>query len=281
MKLFKITLLIMSVLFIQVSEAQVKKSRGWKSPTFTIDITPIYAMPMNETKGANIGEFFTFKNYGTKLGWGALFNFKFGAGKQGQYRPYLTLGYVQFQAKDDNNAYIPRNIIDNGYPLRNDSIFNNPVAGQSEIFIRVPHIGAGFEYAFTNVDRKKRMWYPHIGVEMLLSVVTGIYRQTSPNVLIEPNVETGYTIKSDVRVGVGGALGATIRFGKVAGITFGGKYKLYNLIGKKSDFLKEENKMNLLDKKAEDLNTNLSKDRNIGSLEFYLGATLFFGKTKK
>ena len=276
MKLFKITLLIMSVLFIQASEAQVKKSRGWKSPTFTIDITPIYAMPMNETKGANIGEFFTYKNYGTKLGWGALFNFKIGAGKQGQYRPYLTLGYAQFQAKDDNNAYIPSNIINTRYPLENDSVFNSPVVGKSEIFLRVPHIGAGFEYAFTTIDKKKRKWYPHIGVEMLMSVITATYRQSSSNF-----TETGYTVKADLRVGVGGAIGATIRLGKSAGITFGGKYKIYNLIGKKSDPLTEINKMNLLDKKAENLNRNLSKDRNIGSLEFYLGATFFFGKTRK
>ncbi|MCX7878050.1 MAG: hypothetical protein N2510_05330 [Ignavibacteria bacterium] len=276
-----ISFFVLAAILVNTSDAQVKKSRGWKSPTFTIDIAPNYSLPLQETKGANIGEFFTFKNYGTKLGWGASFNFKFGLGPQGQYRPYLSLGYSQFQAKDDNNSYIPRNIIDNGYPLRNDSVFNNPVAGKSELFLRIPYIGAGFEYAITTVDRKKRMWYPHIGVEMLLSVITGIYRQNSPNVQIEPNVETGYTIKSDVRVGLGAGLGATIRFGKRAGITFGGKYKLFNLIGKKSDFLKEENKMNLLDKAATDLNANLSKDRNIGALELYLGATIFLGKTKK
>jgi len=76
-------------------------------------------------------------------------------------------------------------------------------------------------------------------------------------------------------------LGATVRLGKYAGITFGGKYKLYNLIGKKSDFLNEENKMNLLDKKDTGLHNLLSKDRNIGVIEFYLGATIFLGKTKK
>jgi hypothetical protein len=94
-------------------------------------------------------------------------------------------------------------------------------------------------------------------------------------------VETGYTIKTDVRMGIGGGLGAAVRFGKYGGISFGGKYKLYNLIGKKSDFLKETNKMNLLDKAATELHTSLSKDRNIGVLEFYAGFTIFLGKTKK
>jgi hypothetical protein len=125
------------------------------------------------------------------------------------------------------------------------------------------------------------MWYPFFGVEFLMSVITGVYRQTSDNVPIDRGIETAFTMKSDVRLGIGGSIGATVRFGKYAGISFGGKYKLYNLIGKKSDFLKEENKFNLLDKAATDLNASLSKDRNIGVLEFYLGATIFLGKTKK
>ena len=89
------------------------------------------------------------------------------------------------------------------------------------------------------------------------------------------------TIKSDLRVGIGGSLGAAVRFGKYAGISFGAKYKLVNLIGKKSDFLNELNKMNLLDKAATELNSNLSKSRNMGYIEFYAGATIFLGKTKK
>lgn len=283
MKFKSITILLLIFSFVAVNsiDSQVKtKARNWKSPTFTIDIAGNYSMPMQESKGANIGEFFTYKNYGTKLGFGATFNFKFGLGKQGQYRPYLTLGYTQMQNKDDNTAYIAPNWINYGYPLQGDTVFAS-VPGKSEMFLRIPYIGAGFEYAFTTVDKKKRMWYPHIGVEFLLSVITGVYRQTSPNVPIDPNIETAFNIKSDVRLGIGGGIGATIRFGKSAGITFGGKYKLFNLIGKKSDFLKEENKMNLLDKKATDLNTNLSKDRNIGVVEFYLGATIFLGRTKK
>jgi hypothetical protein len=281
MKLTKFTVLflLLSFVVINTANAQVKtKSKNWKSATFTIEIAPHYTLPLQEAKG-NVGDLFQFKNYGMKMGWGATFNFKFGLGPQGQYRPYLSLGYTQMQNKDDNFAYIKSNYINNGYPYPSGT--DTAVSGKSEIFLRIPSIAAGFEYAFTNVDKKKRMWYPHIGVEFLMSVIAGTYRQTSSNVTIDPNLETSYTIKSDVRVGFGAGLGATIRLGKSAGITFGGKYKLYNLIGKKSDFLKEPNKMNILDKAATSLNSNLSKDRNIGALEFYIGATIFLGKSKK
>jgi hypothetical protein len=282
MKILRLFVVFLLFVFCTSADSQIKKSTKWKSPTFTIDIAPTYSIPMHEARGDNIGEFFSFKNYGTKIGWGAAFNFKFGVGPYGQYRPFATLGYTQMQASDDNTAYIGDNIIKGGYPYAADSI-PTPAAGSSEIFLRIPYLAAGFEYAFTNIDRKKRMWYPHIGVEMLLSVITGTYRQISPNAPAAnaPGVETGYSIKTDVRVGIGAGLGATVRFGKNMGITFGGKYKLFNLIGKKSDFLNEENKMNLLDKSATDLNSNLSEDRNIGALEFYVGATIFLGKTKK
>lgn len=287
MRIFKATvlLLLFSFLLVSTADSQVKtKSRNWKSPTFSIEITPNFTLPIQESRGDNIGEFFQFQNYGTKIGFGAAFNFKFGLGDRGQYRPYLTLGYTQMQAKDDANIYIDSNIISNHYPLSGNRITFNPNnvrSGNSEIFLRMPYIGAGFEYAFTNADRKKRMWIPVFGVEFLASVITGTYRQTSNNVPVAPGVETAYTIKSDLRIGIGANIGTSVRLGKNAGITFGAKYKLYNLIGKKSDQSNEVNKLNLLDKKAVELNSNLSKDRNMGALEFYLGASIFLGKTKK
>ncbi len=284
MRITKFTVLILLAFVFAVSstQAQVKvKSTKWKSPTFTIDIAPNFTLPVQEAKGNNIGEFFQFKNYGTKIGFGAAFNLKFGLGPQGQYRPYLTLGYTQIQNSDNAIAYLDSNIIKNGYPPKTGTYGSTP--GKSELFLRIPYIGAGFEYAMTNVDKKKRMWYPHIGVEFLMSIITGTYRQT-PTATTSGQFagqEVSFTIKSDIRIGIGAGIGATVRFGKSAGITFGGKYKLYNLIGKKSDFLLEENKMNLLDKKATELNSNISKDRNIGVIEFYLGATIFLGRTKK
>lgn len=282
---FTILILLLSLFAVSALDSQVKtKSKNWKSPTFTIDVAPYFTLPLQEAKGENIGEFFQFKNYGTKIGFGTSFNLKFGLGPQGQYRPYITLGYTQLQAKDDQKIYISSNIITGGYPLSGNAITfdpNNVIAGQSEMFLRIPYFGAGFEYAVTTADKKKRMWYPFFGVEFLASVITGVYRQTSSNVPTAAGIETAYTIKSDLRVGIGGGIGAAIRFGKYAGISFGGKYKLFNLIGKKSDKLNEENKMNLLDKQATEMNSYLSKDRNIGAVEFYLALTIFLGKTKK
>ncbi len=280
---FTILFLLLSFTIFNTLDAQVKKtSRSWKSPTFTIDVAPNFTLPLQESKGNNIGEFFSFKNYGTKVGFGASFNFKFGLGAQGQYRPYLTLGYTQMQGKDNNTAYIGNNIIQSGYPFAADSIPTSG-PGSSEIILRIPQIGAGFEYAVTTADKKKRMWYPFFGVEFLASVVTGIYRQTSNNAPVSnyPGDETGYTIKSDLRLGFGAGMGAAFRFGKYFGMSVGGKYKLFNLIGKKSDFLNEVNKMNVLDKAATGLNANLSKDRNMGAVEFYLALTIYLGKTKK
>ncbi len=274
-------MVLLAFLGLGISNAQVKKTTGWKSPTFTIDIIGSYSLPLQESKG-EIADFFSFENYGTKFGWGGQFNFKFGLGPQGQYRPYLSLGYTQLQNSNSSTAYIRENIISNGYPYKGDTIPTSG-PGNSEIFLRIPYVAAGFEYAVTTADKKKRKWYPFFGVEFIMSVIAGTYRQVSNNAPAgnEPGVETAYTIKSDLRLGIGGSIGATVRLGKTAGITFGGKYKLYNLIGKKSDYLKEENKMNLLDKKDETLNKYLSKDRNIGVLEFYVGATIFLGKTKK
>lgn len=282
---FAVLFLLLSFTIFNSLQSQVKTtSRGWKSPTFTIEILPNFTLPMQEAKGNSIGEFFQFKNYGTKNGYGASFNFKFGLGAQGQYRPYLTLGYTQMQSKDDANIFVDSNIINGVYPLTGNRITydpNNVKSGKSEMFLRIPYIGAGFEYAVTTVDKKKRMWFPFFGVEFLASIVTGVYRQTSSNVPVAPGVETAFTIKSDLRIGLGAGLGATVRFGKSAGITFGAKYKLFNLIGKKSDQSNEQNKLNVLDKSATSLNSNISKDRNIGAMEFYLGASIFLGKSKK
>lgn len=287
MKLTKFTVFLLLFFFAASAsiDAQVKtKSKNWKSPTFTIEINPNFSLPLNEAKGNNIGEFFTFKNYGTKTGFGAAFNFKFGLGAQGQYRPYLTLGYTQLQANDNSVAYLDSNTIRSRYPFTGNQLPTS-TAGKSEMFLRMPYIGAGFEYAFTNVDKKKRMWFPYIGVEFLATVVTGTYRQTPTNTSNPGNTFAGqevtFSVKSDLRMGIGVGAGATIRLGKSAGFSFGGKYKLFNLIGKKSDPLNEENKMNLLDKTDTSLNSNLNKDRNIGALELYIGATIFLGKTKK
>ena len=157
----------------------------------------------------------------------------------------------------------------------------NPLPGESAIILRIPYAGLGFEYAFTTADPKKRKFIPFVGTEFYLSVITGKYRQTSPLAPYTPGAETPFIIKADVRFGIGAGAGMDIRFTKGFGMVFGFKYKLSNLIGKTADFLKEENKMNLLDGYDTEMNTNLKESRDIGFMELYLGASFFIGKSDK
>lgn len=267
------------------SLAQIKTtSTKWKSPFFTIEVAGSYNLPIQESKG-ELGDFFRFKNYGTSIGWGAQFNFKFGLGDKGSYRPYIILGYSQLYGSNDDSAFIGRNYIDKGYPLKGSAVFGTPpngsTAGESAIIIRIPYAGFGFEYAFTEADRKNRKFIPFIGTEFFISVITGKYKQTPVTAPFNSGLETPYIIKADVRFGLGVGAGMDIRFMKGFGMVFGFKYKHSNLIGKTADWLNEENKMNLLDKADTELNTNLKENRNLAFFEFYLGASFFVGKSRK
>jgi hypothetical protein len=275
-------LLLCCFLFTQYSEAQVSTvSKKWKSPFLTIETAGSVDLPIQDASG-EIGDFFRFQNYGTSIGWGGQFNFKFGLGPKGTYRPYIFLGYAQLQGSNSQYAFIGTNYINNGYPLPGNGRYGDSTNGSSTIVLRIPYVGLGFEYAFTEVDRKKRQFIPFIGVDFFMDIITGMYRQTqNPAIVTGGDVETPYTIKTDVRLGIGAGTGADVRFTPNFGMTFGFKYKFANLIGKKSDFLREDNKMNLLDAAAPNLNNSLANSRNIGFLEFYLGAAFYIGNSKK
>ena len=279
----RFTILFLLVIFTSSLHSQINyTSSKWKAPFFTIEAAGSYDLPIQDASG-NVGDFFKFKNYGTSLGWGAQFNLKFGLGDKGIFRPYITLGYAQLEGRDDNFAFIDSNEIAYGYPLKGTQLYDS-TAGSSKIIMRNPYIGLGFEFAWTDIDKKKRSIIPFFGFEMLMNVLTGVYRQTPLKAAGHPNFDNlpvTYTIKTGIRVGIGVSLGADWRLTKGFGITFGTKYKFANLMGKSSDFLLEENKMNILDEGAQSLNNNLNTSRNIGYFEFYLGASFFVGKTKK
>jgi hypothetical protein len=63
----------------------------------------------------------------------------------------MTLGYTQMQNKDDHLLIFQ--LYYNGYPLENNHF--DPYQAESEIFLRIPYFGAGFEYAVTGVDKKR------------------------------------------------------------------------------------------------------------------------------
>jgi hypothetical protein len=274
------TILFISIFSIGQLHSQITYGSKAKSPFLTIEIAGSYNLPIMDAN-SSLKDFFGFKGYGTSLGWGAQFNFKFGAGPKGQYRPYITLGYSQLQGSDDNFAYIDSNYISKGYPLRGSAMYKS-TPGKSNIVLRIPFVGLGFEYAFVEAN-KKRTFIPFIGMGFTVNIINGMYRQT-PTVSTRPDlsgIEVPFTIKTDVRVGINAGAGADVKLTKTFGITFGTRFQYSNLIAKNSTFLLEENKMNLLDKAATDLNTNLSKDRNIGYMEFYLGVCFLIGKSNK
>ncbi len=274
------TLLFLFVISASQIHSQITYSTKAKSPLLTIEVAGSYNLPIMDA-GGTIKDYFAFQGYGASLGWGAQFNFKFGIGPKGQYRPYITLGYSQLQGSDDNFAYIDSNYISKGYPLKGSAQYQS-TPGKSNIIFRVPYIGVGFEYAFVEAN-KKRTFIPFIGLGFTVNIINGMYRQT-PVTAKTPGlsgVEVPFTIKTDVRVGITAGAGADIKLTKSFGLTFGTKFQYSNLIAKNSSFLLEENKMNLLDKADTELNTKLSSDRNIGYMEFYLGVCFLIGKSSK
>ncbi|RPI17873.1 MAG: hypothetical protein EHM58_07545 [Ignavibacteriae bacterium] len=276
-----VTLLVFSFLIYDSPvNSQVVYGTKAKSPTFIIEISGSYDLPIMDA-GGNVSDFFAFKTYGTSVGWGSQFNFKFGIGDKAQYRPYLSLGYSQLQSSDEKLAYIDSNTITTIYPLKGSSLYDS-TAGKSSLIFRMPYIGVGFEYAFVETN-KKRTFIPFIGVGFTVSIITGMYRQT-PIVSKVPSssgLEIPFTIKPDVRVGMTAGLGADVRLTKSFGLNFGTKFQIANLIGKKSDIMHEVNKLNLLDAADTQLNTNLNANRSIGFMEFYLGVSFLMGKSKK
>lgn len=283
-----IFLFLFAFLFSSAAFPQVKtKSKKFKAPQFVVEINGAFNLPIMDTKG-EVADFFKFQNYGTKIGFGGELNFKLAVSKYGEVRPMFSLGYAQFQNNDKNTAYIDTNDLRYGYPLPG-SLQYGSVLGKSELFIRTAYAGLGIEYAFTKVDKARR-FTPYGNLTLDLNVIWGLYRQT-PSAIITgqqaSGTEISYTIKSTVRFGLSVGVGAQYRLAEPFGINFGIKFKMANLIGKESKTTStmaqdpnEENKMNLLDKAATDLNTMLSKNRNIGYMHFYLGFAFYIGKKK-
>lgn len=289
-----ILIVVLLVIFTSVSESQVKtKSKVFKSPKLTVELVGSYNLPLQETKG-DMADFFNFENYGASTGFGGQLNFKLALGKYGDMRPYLSLGYAQFQNSDDGVAYIDSNTIRGGYPLNTGKF--GTLKGTSDLFLRCASAGLGFEYAFTKADKNKRL-IPFVGLDLDLNVIWGLYTQTPSDTLpgtsqnngtLNPGTEISFTIKSTVRFGFGIGGGLQYRLAEPFGLTLGFKYKLANLIGKESVLTKtasedpnDENKMNLLDNADASINSLLNKSRNIGYMEIYFGFAFYIGKTKK
>ena len=259
----------------QLTYSQVKTytTKKFKPPIVTVEVLFSYAQPLPNLY-SDMAHFFQFTGYGVKYGLGSQINVKLSADKKGTLKPYLSLGYSLFMGKDNGTAYIDSNIIKNGYTLPGSLQFNS-TGGTSKMFINDFLVGAGFEYDFVN----KTKWTPYLGADLDMNVLFGTYRQ-DPNQTVGNNTvgEVSYTIKQAVRFGFGVGGGINFRISPAFGFAFSTKYKFANLLGKSSSTVYEENKMGLLDKSSLDLNSMLSKSRNIDYLEFMIGAAFYIGR---
>lgn len=253
--------------------------------TYTnLDVMFSYSLPMFDL-GGNIQDFFDFKNYGVKYGYGTEIGLKLSLNKKGLMRLYFSTGYGVFFGSDLNKTYIDSNKLGTIYPLVQGPTYTNPVPGTSDMHIHILSASAGMEYDFINNSR----WTPYLNADLNMNVIFGTYRQT-PNYEIPPGPggsspgQTSFTINSALRFGLGAGAGFYYRMTQSFGLTFCTKFRFVNIFGKSSERSIEDldlNKMNLLDKSSANLNPNLNKNRSIGYLGFYLGASFFISKIKK
>ncbi len=275
MKIPKITFLFFAALFLllpNVSNSQVTYTYSkLKPPAFIVEWDFGYNQPLPNAYG-DLGDLFTFKNYGLKFGLGSHITLKLPTDKLGRIRPYFSLGYDLLMNNSGNMAYIGANTT-NSYPYTGDAT-GSPVSGSSKIWMHVFNGSLGFEYAFTN----KTKWTPYVNLDMGLNMIFGTYRQT-PDVPATgtPAGEISFTIKQAARFG--GSIGAGVdgRVTRVFGVAFGFRYRLAN-ISKSSSLSTDLNKFELNDAADATLNNNLNSSRSIDYLTFYLGATFYIGK---
>lgn len=282
---FKIFFLIflLNCLFSFFTYSQSLKPRYYQSYA-NIDVMFSYSYPLQDLKG-NIKDFFDFKNYGVKYGFGSQVVIKLSVNKKATIKPYLALGYDIFLGSDNNYTYIDSNKIGSIYPLMYGTTYTNPIPGNSKMFLHNFSAAGGIEYDFVNRTRLT----PYLGAEINMNIMFGTYKQTPgyiipavPGSYIPP--ETSFTINSALRFGFGVSAGVIMRINQSIGLTSSIKYKFVNVFGKNSDRtsgFSDQNKMNLLDRSDTSLNSSLNKDRNIGYMQIFIGASFYISKMKK
>jgi hypothetical protein len=238
-------------------------------------------VPVFQARG-DLQDFFTFKDFGLVYGIGFHLNVKYAANKKGTLYPYFTGGFCQLQNDDFTKAYIDSNVIANGYPLSGNQTYNNAVEGSSILAVRIIHAGLGLQYYFSS----KHILLPFVGFEIDYNYIWGFYSQEPTQVIgNEGKHKTQFNINPAQRVGIGIDIGTDYRISQNLGFVFGTKFKIANLFGKSSEKTSpasvspnDKNKINILDKAATDLNSNLNTSRNISYFELYLGFSVFAGK---
>ena len=269
--------------FTQDSKAQIIKTTK-KKPGIIIEVNAGYGLPLMDLKGDATG-FWNLENYGTSTGYNGNFTLKLGVQsyKMAQLRPYFTLGYSQFTGDKEGVAHNPDGKIPPGWPNTgfNGQSTYTPVdtTGTSEVVLRMPYAALGFEIA--QYTDKKNLSSFNFGLDVMLSFIFGRANETlTYNV---PGGETAgteisYTIKSNVRWGLGLNLGYNYRLEKSpVGFNVGTRFQIANLIGKDVQEANQEGEIYLMDGSASGVNSLLANSRSISSLTFFGGVSFYIG----
>ena len=265
------------------SSAQIEFKKSFSPPRFIFELAGSFNVPVGSARGEMI-DFFNFQNYGLVHGIGFHFNAKYAANKSGSLYPFITGGFSQLQNNDLQRVYIDSNIIANGYPLPGSTTYNGTMGGLSILALRNIYAGIGIQYILNT----KHNVLPFAGIEIDYNRIWGFYEQT-PNAVAgnQPAAIRTFNINSATRFGAGVDAGMDYRISQNLGFVFGVQYRIANLFGKKSEATKpasqnpsDLNSMNLLDDAASGLNSNLSQSRNISYFQFYLGFSVFAGKSR-
>jgi hypothetical protein len=263
-----------------VIQAQTTK----RKPGIIIEVNAGYGLPLMDLKGDAEG-FWNFSNYGTTTGYHGGFTVKLGVRsyKMAQLRPYFTLGYSQFSGDRDGRSHNPDGYIPAGWPnkgFKNQTTYV-PVdtTGTSEVVLRMPYAALGFEIA--QYTDKKNLSSFNFGLDLTMSFIFGRVNETHTYAI--PGVagageEVSYTMKSNVRFGLGLNVGYNYRVPKSPiGFNVGTRFSLINLIGKEVKEANQEGEFYLMDGSAPGVNSLLSSSRSISSLSFFGGVSFYIG----
>jgi hypothetical protein len=245
-----------------------------------IDVSGSYSIPLLDMKASDgLKGFWNLSDYGVSKAFGASIRIKFSVytDKMVQLRPYILLGYNHF-SNDDSRAnivsYPYTGTTSLGWPYTGGSVqYYTPqdVAGVSNIRINNPQFGAGMEVGIYT-DRENKSCF-NLGLDYIANIFTGRVFQTYAG-----GIETYNTLTANLRFGLGANVVYAYKINEHFGFHIGSRFEMSNIFGKTAEMHDKAGYLTLLDKGNMILNPLLVNDRNIASLRFFGGLSMYFGK---
>ena len=281
---FTILILLVFCFTSQSTNAQITKTIKRK-PGIILEVNAGYQLPLMDLKGDATG-FWNFSNYGTNTGYGGGLTVKLGVVtyKMAQLRPYFTLGYSQYSGDKDGRSHDPDGTIPPNWPTTgfNGQTTYVPVdtTGTSEVILRMPSAALGFEIA--QYTDKKNLSSFTFGLDLTMSFIFGRVNETHPYAIpgaAAPGDEVSYTMKSNVRFGLGLNVGYNYRIeNSPVGFTMGTRFAFMNLIGKDVKVANQEGEFYLMDGSDPSVNSLLSSSRTMSAVSFFGGISFYIGR---